>query len=537
MPRSDVPWWREAVIYQVYPRSFADADGNGIGDLPGARSRLAYLRRLGVDAVWLSPFYPSPQADAGYDVSDYRDVDPLFGTLADFDGLVHDAHALEIKVIVDIVPNHTSSAHEWFQAALAAAPGSPERARYLFRDGRGAGGGEPPNDWRSNFGGPAWTHVVEAGGQPGQWYLHLFDASQPDLDWTNAAVVEEFEAILRFWLDRGVDGFRIDVAHGLAKDPEMPNLGGRFAARGPATSGHPHWDQDAVHDVYRGWRRVIDEYPGERAFVGEIWLHTTEQVARYLRPGELHTAFNFHFLLATWSADSLREAIDSSIAAMAGVGAPATWVLSNHDVVRHVSRYGDGDVALGRQRARAATLMMLALPGSAYIYQGEELGLPEVLDLPDELREDPAFRRTQGKDGRRDGCRVPLPWSGGAPPFGFGPGADTWLPQPPAWAALTAEAEEVDPSSTWSMYHAALAVRRAHPALGDGTLAWIEGTPAGVLAFRRDPGFACVLNTTANEIDVPADIEGHLLVASDPAGSATTVPANAAVWVTTPLLP
>ena len=357
------PWWRHAVIYQVYPRSFADTDGNGIGDLPGVRSRLPYLRRLGVDAIWLSPFYPSPQADAGYDVADYRDVDPLFGTLADFDGVVHDAHALGIRVIVDIVPNHTSSDHEWFQAALAAGPGSRERARFLFREGRGSDGAEPPNDWQSTFGGPAWTRVTEADGSPGQWYLHLFDTRQPDLDWTNPEVVEEFHSILRFWLDRDVDGFRIDVAHGLAKDPGMPDVAGRFAAGGAARTGHPHWDQDAVHEVYRGWREVIDAYDGDRAFVGEIWLHSTDRVARYLRPGELHTAFNFHFLLATWDPDSLRHAIDASIASMRDVGAPATWVLSNHDVVRHVSRYGGADLVLGTRRARAGTLLMLALPG------------------------------------------------------------------------------------------------------------------------------------------------------------------------------
>ena len=412
MSKPAEPWWRHAVIYQVYPRSFADTDGNGIGDLPGVRSRLPYLRRLGVDAVWLSPFYPSPQADAGYDVADYRDVDPLFGTLADFDGLVHDAHALGIRVMVDIVPNHTSSDHEWFQAAVAAAPGSRERARYLFRDGRGPGGAEPPNDWQSNFGGPAWTRVTEADGSPGQWYLHLFDTRQPDLDWTNPEVVEEFHSILRFWLDRDVDGFRIDVAHGLAKDAGMPDLGGRFAAGGAARTGHPHWDQDAVHEVYRGWREVIDEYGGDRAFVGEIWLHSTDRVARYLRPGELHTAFNFHFLLATWDPDSLRHAVDASIASIRDVGAPATWVLSNHDVIRHVSRYGGADLVLGTRRARAATLLMLALPGSAYVYQGEELGLDHVHDIPDELREDPVFRRTKGADIGRDGCRVPLPWSG-----------------------------------------------------------------------------------------------------------------------------
>jgi len=533
MPRPEDPWWRHAVIYQVYPRSFADTDGNGIGDLPGVRSRLPYLRRLGVDAIWLSPFYPSPQADAGYDVADYRDVDPLFGTLADFDGLVQDAHALGLRVIVDIVPNHTSSEHEWFRAALAAAPGSRERARYLFRDGRGPEGAEPPNDWQSTFGGPAWTRVVEADGKPGQWYLHLFDPGQPDLDWTNPEVVEEFHQVLRFWLERDVDGFRIDVAHGLAKDPEMPDIGGRFVSGFASREGHPHWDQDEVHEVYRSWRGVIDEYPGDRVFVGEIWLHSTERVARYLRPGELHTAFNFHILLARWSAESLRDAIDASMAAMRDVGAPATWVLSNHDVVRHVTRYGGDDLALGTRRARAATLLMLALPGSAYVYQGEELGLPEVRDLPDEEREDPAFRRTNGAELGRDGCRVPLPWSGTEPPFGFGPGPATWLPQPSEWKALTAEAQESDPTSTLSMYQAALAERRRHPALGDGPMTWLDA-PEGVLAFRRPPGFTCVVNVTGATVAVPAGITGRLLVASDPAATATSLPPDTTIWLADP---
>jgi alpha-glucosidase len=530
MTASAVPWWRDAVIYQVYVRSFADTDGDGIGDLPGIRSRLTYLRRLGVDAIWLNPFYPSPQADAGYDVADYRDVDPRFGTLADFDQLVADAHALGIRVIVDIVPNHTSSDHEWFRAALASPPGSRARARYLFREGRGENGELPPNDWQSTFGGPAWTRVVEADGRPGQWYLHLFDSAQPDLDWTNQEVIDEFESILRFWLERHVDGFRIDVAHGLAKDSDMPDIGQRFAPGGAAREGHPHWDQDAVHDVYRGWRRVIDEYPGERAFVGEIWLHSTERVARYLRPGELHTAFNFHFLLARWSAESLRAAVDASIAAMADVGAPVTWVLSNHDVVRHVTRYGGEDVALGTQRARAATLMMLALPGSSYLYQGEELGLPEVTDLPDEVRQDPTFHRTEGARAGRDGCRVPLPWSGSAPPFGFGPGPATWLPQPPSWAPLTAEAQEADATSTFSMYQAALAERARNEALGDGTLAWLP-TPDGVLAFRREPGFTCVVNVTDEPVPVPEGISGRVLLGSDPTATATELPANSAIWL------
>jgi len=532
MTTTDAPWWRSAVIYQVYPRSFADADGNGIGDVPGIRAKLPYLHRLGVDAVWLSPFYPSPQADAGYDVADYRDVEPLFGTLADFDAMITDAHELGIRVIVDLVPNHTSDEHVWFRAALAAPPGSPERARYLFRDGRGPDGNEPPNDWQSVFGGGAWERVIEAEGQPGQWYLHLFDTRQPDLDWTNPEVIGEFHSVLRFWLDRGVDGFRIDVAHGLAKDPEMPDLDGRFPADGQAKLGHPHWDQDAVHDVYRGWRRVIDEYPGDRVFVGEVWLESNERVAEYLRPDELHTAFNFHFLRADWNAESLRSSIDESIRTNHHVGAPVTWVLSNHDVIRHVTRYGGDDVALGTRRARAATLLMLALPGSAYLYQGEELGLTEVLDLSADVRQDPVFLRTGGKELGRDGCRVPLPWSGSAPPFGFGPGPDTWLPQPLFWASLTAEAEEADAGSTWSLYRAALAERRQNAALGDGTLEWLDAA-AGMLAFQREPGFVCVVNTTSETAPVPAGIVGELVLASDPTATATVLPPDTTIWLTT----
>jgi alpha-glucosidase len=526
------PWWRDAVIYQIYVRSFADADGDGMGDLAGIRSRLPYLRALGVDAVWLTPFYPSPQADAGYDVADYRDVDPRFGDLAQADGLIADAHALGLRVIIDIVPNHTSSAHPWFQAALAAPPGSRERARYLFRDGSGPDGGQPPNDWMSNFGGSAWQRVVEADGRPGQWYLHLFDVHQPDLDWMNDEVRAEFESILRFWLDRHVDGFRIDVAHGLAKDPAMPDVAGRFE-RGPAHSGHPHWDQDEVHEVYRAWRRLADSYAGERMFVGEVWLHTPEQVARYVRPDELHTAFNFHFLLAPWDAAAMRAAIDRSMDALLSVGAPPTWVLSNHDVTRHVTRYGGG--AIGRRRARGAALLMFALPGGAYVYQGEELGLDEVEDLPDEVRQDPAFLRTNGARKGRDGCRVPIPWGSVEPPFAFGPGASTWLPQPARWAALTAAAQEGDPTSMLELYRRTLAVRHRSPALGDGPLEWLE-LAAPLLGFRRPLGFTCIVNFGDQPEVIPADVLGNaqLLLSSEPLDGAGQVPPNSAVWLQSP---
>ncbi|MBJ7530402.1 MAG: glycoside hydrolase family 13 protein, partial [Nocardioides sp.] len=449
---SEAPeWWRHAVIYQVYPRSFADSDGDGIGDLPGITSRLPYLRDLGVDALWISPFYTSPQKDHGYDVADYRDIDPLFGTLEDADRLVATAHELGLKLIVDLVPNHTSDAHVWFQAALAAGPGSAERARYLFREGRGEDGSQPPNNWSSVFGGPAWTRVED-----GQWYLHLFDSTQPDLDWRNPEVGDMFEDVLRFWLDRGVDGFRVDVAHGLVKEESLRDQvvdEGDTPASGEinpeAVSSmvertmrdEPMWDQPEVHEVYRRWRTVLDSYDGDRMMVAEAWTQSAESMARFVRPDEMHQSFNFSWLLAPWSAEEFASVVTGTLEALSGVGASPTWVLSNHDVVRHVTRYGGG--AVGLARARAATLAMLALPGSSYLYEGEELGLEQV-DVEPEHRQDPSWFRT-GEVGR-DGCRVPVPWSGDAAPYGFGPGdAQPWLPQPDDWAPRSVAAQQADP--------------------------------------------------------------------------------------------
>ncbi|MCO8307339.1 glycoside hydrolase family 13 protein, partial [Streptomyces sp. RKCA744] len=410
--REAADWWRHAVIYQVYPRSFADSDGDGTGDLQGVRQRLPYLRDLGVDAVWLSPFYASPQADGGYDVADYRAVDPMYGTLLDADAVIRDAHALGLRIIVDLVPNHSSDQHEWFKRAVAEGPGSPLRDRYHFRTGKGEHGELPPNDWESIFGGPAWTRLPD-----GEWYLHLFAPEQPDLNWEHPAVADEFRSILRFWLDMGVDGFRVDVAHGLVKAEGLPDLGGGDQLKLLGNAVMPFFDQDGVHEIYRSWRLVLDEYDGDRIFVAEAWTPTVERTALYVRPDELHQAFNFQYLSAPWEAAELRRLIDSSLDAMRPVGAPATWVLSNHDVTRHATRYANppglgtqirtaGDRELGLRRARAATLLMLALPGSAYLYQGEELGLPDVTDLPDEVRQDPSFFRAQGQDGFRDGCRV-----------------------------------------------------------------------------------------------------------------------------------
>lgn len=515
-------WWRSAVIYQIYPRSFADANGDGMGDLNGVRSRLGYLSELGVDAIWLSPFYASPQADAGYDVSDYRDVDPSLGTLADAKAMIVQTHQHGMKIIVDLVPNHTSDQHVWFQQALAAGPGSPERARYMFRQGKGENGELPPNNWESNFGGPAWTRVAD-----GSWYLHLFAPAQPDLDWTNPEVVAEFHDILRFWLDLGVDGFRIDVAHGLAKHPDLPDVLGGHLLNADHVGDHPHWDRDEVHEIYRGWRRVIEEYPGDRVFVAEAWVPNADRFARYLRSDELHTSFNFNFLEAGWDAATSRRVIDQTLHELRDVGAPATWVLSNHDVIRHVTRFGSGD--LGLARAKAATQLMLALPGGAYIYQGEELGLEEVRDIAPERRQDPVYFQTGGERVGRDGCRVPLPWSGQESPFGFGPAGDPWLPQPANWAGLTAEAQAADPTSTLAFYREALRVRRGSSELGDGTLQWLDTVP-GVLAFRRSATFVSVTNFTDEPVALPAEVVGARVVLSSAPVDGDTLPPASTTW-------
>ncbi|MFD0818637.1 glycoside hydrolase family 13 protein [Micromonospora zhanjiangensis] len=531
------PWWRSAVIYQVYPRSFADGNGDGIGDVAGIRSRLDHLVALGVDAIWFSPWYPSPMADAGYDVSDYRDIDPVFGTLAEVEALIGEAHAVGLRIVVDVVPNHCSDAHPWFQAALAGGPDAPERELFWFRAGRGPGGELPPTDWTGEFGGPTWTRTTDPDGTPGDWYLHLFAPQQPDFNWDHPTVRAEFEDILRFWFDRGVDGIRIDSAGLLVKDGTLPEVRpGR---------PHPFRDLDGVHDVYRAWRRIADGYPGQRALVGEVWLPDRQRFANYLRPDELHTAFNFDFLGCAWDATALRESIDGTLAAHAPVRAPATWVLSNHDVTRHVTRYGRADtrfsfaakregtptdLELGTRRARAAALLCLALPGAAYVYQGEELGLWEVEDIPYELRQDPMWERSGRVDPGRDGCRVPLPWQGDTPPFGFGPeGTTPWLPQPADWKDRTVRAQTGDPHSMLELYRAALALRRAEPVLGDGTLTWLPA-PDGVLAFARDSGFGCLVNLGGEAVPLP----GHdrLLLASGPLDD-DRLPPDTAVWLRT----
>ncbi|MEW2426920.1 glycoside hydrolase family 13 protein [Micromonospora sp. NPDC047644] len=525
------------MIYQVYPRSFADGNGDGIGDIAGIRSRLNHLSALGVDAIWFSPWYPSPMADAGYDVSDYRDIDPVFGSLAEVEALIAEAHALGIRTIVDVVPNHCSDAHPWFQAALAAGPGAPERDLFWFRPGRGPNGDERPTDWVGEFGGPTWTRTTNPDGTPGDWYLHLFAPQQPDFNWDHPRVREEFEDILRFWFDRGVDGIRIDSAGLLVKDGTLPEV--------REDEPHPFHDLDGVHDIYRGWRRVADEY-ADRALIGEVWLPDRQRFANYLRPDELHAAFNFDFLGCAWDAAALRESIDGTLSAHAPVNAPATWVLSNHDVTRHVTRYGRADtrfsfaakregtptdLELGTRRARAAALLSLSLPGAAYVYQGEELGLYEVEDIPYAMRQDPMWERSGRIDPGRDGCRVPLPWGGDEPPFEFSPdgAAAPWLPQPADWKDRTASAQTGDSASMLELYRAAIQARKADPALGDGELTWLPA-PDGVLAFSRGGGFTCLVNLSAVPVPMPA--QGELLLASGPLDDGL-LPADTAVWLRT----
>ncbi|TQJ30489.1 glycoside hydrolase family 13 protein [Microbacterium sp. SLBN-146] len=537
-------WWRTAVIYQIYPRSFADSSGDGIGDLPGVTAHLDDLADLGIDAIWLSPFQRSPQKDAGYDVADYRDVDPLFGTLADFDDMLAAAHGRGIRVIVDLVPNHSSDQHVWFQEALAAGPGSAERARYMFRDGQGENGELPPNNWESVFGGPAWTRIAESDGTPGQWYLHIFDASQPDFDWSNEIVRDEFRSILRFWLDRGVDGFRVDVAHGLVKAEGLPDYTPPADAdsMGGGEDDVPYWGQDGVHDIYRDWHALLAEYAGDRVLAAEAWLPTPEKTALWVRHDEMHQAFNFAYLETGWDADELRTVIDQSLAAYHAVGAPSTWVLSNHDVVRHASRlaltaenpqgHGIGPDSPGKpipevglRRARAATTLMLALPGSAYVYQGEELGLPEVIDIPGDARQDPTWFRTQGERYGRDGCRVPIPWTHDAPAYGFSPSGASWLPQPAEWADLARDEQVSDPESTLSLYRALLSARKAH-SLGSGDLAWIDGYADDVVAFRNGD-VTVVANVGDQPVALPA---GNVIAASGPVAGGM-LPADTAVWL------
>ncbi|QKJ25752.1 glycoside hydrolase family 13 protein [Aquiluna borgnonia] len=531
-------WWRSGAIYQIYPRSFADANGDGMGDLKGITQRLSSLAALGIDAIWLSPFYRSPQKDAGYDVSDYVSVDPLFGTLEDFDEMVTEAHRLSLRVMIDLVPNHSSSEHEWFQKALKAGPGSRERSYYHFKDGKGDDGELPPNNWQSMFGGPAWTRVED-----GQWYAHLFDSSQPDLNWENPQVREEFEKILRFWLDRGVDGFRVDQPHAMAKAeglPDHPYVDEAGAGFIEGRENPPMWFQDSVHEIFRDWRKILDSYPGDRAMCGEAYVLPLSFMALWVRPDEFHQTFNFRFLDAGWDRQALVSAIDESFEAFDAVGAPSTWVLNNHDVLRHVSRFGgdygrttasDGvgpnnpqpDNVLGLQKARAATLFMLGLPGASYLYQGEELGLPDHTTIAEEHRQDPTFFRTSGQRVGRDGCRVPLPWEMGNASNGFNQTGKAWLPQPDSYAALSRDQQQDKDGSTLTLYQLALKLRKQFQ-LGEGSFDWVSKTEA--LSYQN--GKVQIVHNFSSE---PKKLTGEVVISSMPLSKDGSLLPNDTAWV------
>ena len=548
-PRDKRLWWRDSVTYQIYIRSFADANGDGKGDVAGIISRLPYLKKLGVDAIWITPWYPSPQKDHGYDVADFMDIEPDYGTLSDAKKLIEQSHKLGMRLLVDIVPNHCSDQHKWFQEALAAKPGSKERDRFIFRDGKGENGDTPPNNWQAVFGGSAWHRITEADGKAGQWYLHLFAVEQPDFNWQNQEVKDYFEMVLKFWLDLGVDGFRIDVAHGMIKADGLPDVPSdpKLLEGKPM----PFWDQDGVHEIYKEWRKILDSYPNDRMAVAEAWVHPATRIARYLRPGELMNSFNFEFLGSKWDVAEIKNNINKSIEAIGAVGAPSSWVFNNHDVVRSVDRFDlglglsggttlerHGDVnkfnlERGRKRARAGALLMLALPGGAYIYQGEELTLPEAREIPEDRLSDPRWKMSNYTDRGRDGCRVPLPWrSNNAGAFGFSDNAkltpkDSWLPQSSNWGDFSVEAQDSDPNSSLNLYRKALEIRKSLSGLGDGPMSWVDA-PDHVVAFSRPGDFYCYLNLGA-DFKLPQAVK--VLVSSSPIENGV-LPTDTAVWFT-----
>jgi alpha-glucosidase len=540
----DPDWWRQAVVYQVYPRSFKDSNGDGLGDIKGITSKVDYLAKLGVDAIWLSPFYPSALADGGYDVDDYRNVDPKLGTLADFDEMISAYHDRGIRVFADIVPNHSSNLHVWFQEALASEPGSAARNRYIFRDGKGKSGELPPNDWPSHFGPTAWTRTTNADGTPGQWYLHLFAPEQPDWNWDNPEIIEDFKTTLRFWADRGVDGFRIDVAHAMKKDMSepYPSIKDFAMERIPLDGSHPLFDRDDVHEIYKGWRHIFNEYNPPRVAVAEAWVPAPRR-PRYASPEGLGQAFNFDLLAEKWSAKKFKKTIDFNVKLAQKSGSSSTWVLSNHDVVRHATRYGlpkktnlekwlmtDGtepalDRDKGLARARAATMLLLALPGCTYIYQGEELGLFEVSDLPGSVLQDPIWLRDGQTRKGRDGCRVPLPWEASGSSFGFGTGS-AHLPQPAWFSDFAVAAEDGVPGSTLELYRAAINLRKTLQSEED--LAWVKAKDNKVVHFVRPNGWHCITNFGKKPIKLP---KGAVRLSSQPVVDGK-LPGNSTAWIT-----
>ena len=482
-----ISWWKGAVIYQVYPRSFQDSDGDGIGDLAGIEQRLDYLVDLGVDAVWLSPIFPSPMADFGYDISDHRGVDPRFGTLGDLDRLVAAAHARGLRLILDYVPNHTSDQHPWFKDSRAARD-APRRDWYIWADP--APGGGPPNNWLSNFGGSAWAWDASTG----QYYLHAFLKDQPDLNWRNPAVQAAMLDVLRFWLDRGIDGFRIDVlwhlikAEGLPDNPPNPDWTPLMGDEHRLLQRHSA-DQDAVHPLAARMRRLTDSYPGERILIGEVYLPIDRLVRYYGDHGapEMHLPFNFHLIACPWTADAVRALVAEYEAALPP-GAWPNWVLGNHDRPRIAAR-------IGQAQARVAAMLLLTLRGTPTLYYGDELGIGAVAIPPQAVR-DPWELNEPGLGLGRDPVRTPMAWSRAAG-GGFSRG-EPWLPLHPDWPARNVEAELEAPQSLLRLYRRLLALRRVRPALALGELRLLQPHP-GVLAYERrlgDDRLLAALNLT-----------------------------------------
>ena len=577
------PWWRSASVYQLYVRSFADANGDGIGDLAGITQRLDHVKSLGVDAIWLNPCFPSPQRDHGYDVSDYFAIEPAYGDLAAFDELVARAHALGLRVLLDVVPNHCSRDHQWFLDALAGKPGSPERARFWFRPGRGLDGSQPPNNWKAIFGGSAWTRITEADGSPGEWYLGVFTPDQPDWNFSEPSVVDHFDRMLRFWFDRGVDGFRADAVIYLGKVDGLPDAN-EADVESPLNPMYTY--VASQHDVWRRWRALVDdceiEQGRELLLVAEAFSPSNPSLMlEYANPTEFHQTFAFDLMLAPWRSDAMRNVITSTLEALAPAGLLPAWTLNNHDTQRTATRYGRNDVveiggfhdgvfrissapldaALGQRRARAATALLLALPGCVYLYAGEELGLPEVLDLPDAARQDPVFHNSNGESLGRDGCRIPLPWtidsgnsfgftsdqapierqveSGAAVDLDFAreertvDGVRSWLPQPHDWGSWSLEQQTAEAHSALSLYRAAGRLRRDLEDLQSDSLEWIDGLTLDFLAFRRGD-VVVAFNPTGIPFELPEDLVGdcEVVLSSlhdhiDP----TTVPANTTLWL------
>ncbi len=556
------PWWLDAVVYQLYIRSFADANGDGRGDLQGVIDHLDHLAELNADAIWMTPCYPSPQLDHGYDVADYFDIESMYGDLATFDRLIAAARERGIKVLMDVVPNHCSDRHPWFQAALRSAPGSRERSRFYFRDGRGDHGELPPNNWHAVFGGPAWSRVVEADGTPGQWYLHTFTPWQPDFDWASPDVVAHFDEMLRFWFDRGVEGFRVDAVAVVGKAPGLPDAPPVDAtvaetdvwAHNPYTVFWP-----TAHDHWRRWRHLIDAYevdhPGRHLVtVSEAYTpNRPDLLLSYVQPDQFHQSFCFDLLLSPWLAGSIRTAIAEVVDVLGAAGASLTWTLNNHDTQRVVTRYGRADAAstdsytgnnlvytgtpvdlvLGERRARAMITLAAALPGAIYLYQGEELGLPEVLDIRAERRQDPIFVRTDGREIGRDGCRVPLPWtSDPTNSFGFGvAGAEPWMPQPDDWGRYALSAQRDDPSSMFGLYRTVLGLRRKVDPLAP--LEWVMPSSESLVAFRRGD-LVAVLNVSGHDVMLPDTfVHGMHITVSSVAGHTDPriVPHDGCLWL------